>query len=447
MINGIIVVMATSLNTGGYICEFLDSAKEEFHCHLCLHVAKDPHMTSCCGEHFCQTCLTPFLHQKQPCPKCSTEDFTSMLNVKYKQQILKLQVFCTQREKGCEWSGPLSTLSDHVNPSQGDCQFLENLCPNGCGQKITKNDLEAHLEGECFKRKYTCPYCSYKDTYEAVSNQHTQECPYIPVRCPNFCGVTCERDTIESHMKICPLEKVECEYAFAGCKETFLRDNEENHLESSHKQHLALLNKECARMKSQFEKKLKENAQEFAGFKAMTLKDQQAKQMQIDELTLTMKELTVMVKETFRYPQVIIMYDFNKHKENPHNRWLSEFYGTHPKGYKYQIFIHPNGVGEGAGTHLSVSFAPRMTINDDLLKWPAKCVITFQLVNQFHDQDHHTVTETLTWNRPTMSSIINLSRLFIKLEDMKWNAKKQTQYLNADNTVQFRITKVIVLSI
>ncbi len=200
--------------------------------------------------------------------------------------------------------------------------------------------------------------------------------------------------------------------------------------------------------KSQFEKEIED-------IKMLLLKDQQAKQKQIKELTQKVEELTTTLKETTDFqekvsyvwfPQVITLCNFKSEKENPHNRWVSDFHGTHPKGYKYQIVIHPNGVGEGAGTHISVSLVPGMTVGDSKLKWPARCVITFQLLNQFHDQDHLMLTETLTWNLPTStSSLINISRLFVKHRDLGWNAKKQTQYLHED-TLQFRITKMNVLS-
>ena len=128
---------------GGYTCEFLNGASEDFYCFLCRHVSRDPHITSCCGEHFCHTCIAPLLQEKQPCPAptCSAQQFTTLLNVKYQQKILQLNVRCSLRERGCQWVGPLSALDSHLDPSVGDCQFLDADCPNKCGQKVTKDTL------------------------------------------------------------------------------------------------------------------------------------------------------------------------------------------------------------------------------------------------------------------------------------------------------------------
>lgn len=441
----------SALVQGGYTCEFLDGTPQDFYCLLCQHVARDPHITSCCGEHFCQTCIAPLLQEEQPCPTCSAEKFTTLLNVKYQQKIYQLNVCCSLKGRGCQWVGPLSALGNHVEPVMDDCQFLDTNCPNSCGQKVTKHTLQAHLDTECFERKYTCPYCNHQDSYKMVSEKHMAECPYFPIRCPNFCGVTCEREVLDSHMLICPLEKVECEFAFAGCKEKFLRDDQDNHSEKAQKQHFSMLVKECSRMK----RKIEETDEEMKTLKNAFLNEQRTKQKQVKKLEHKMKEMEATLGETagslesrffFRFPLYFTVTNFKQQRVNNY-KCFSPSKRTHPKGYKFEIVIHPNGVGEGAGTHVSISLRPIQTLIDNPQKWPAKCSITFQLMNQFHDQDHLTVTETLTWGLPTSAShIVNFSRLFVKHEDLEWNAKKQTRYLYED-TLHFCILKVNVLSL
>lgn len=441
-----------SLGGGGYTCDFVDEALEDYHCLICQHVARDPHITSCCGEHHCQSCIT----SKAFCPHCSAQDFTTMLNVKYQQKITALKVYCTQRESGCKWQGPLSSLDNHTDPALGGCQFLGTKCPNKCGQEVPKAHLKAHLDGECLLRKYNCPYCSYLDTYKTVSGKHMDKCPYFPVRCPNFCGVTCERETLEDHMLMCPLEKVACEFAFAGCKKTFLRDKEEVHLREDQQQHFVLLSKECSRMRTEFQSKMRERDTAIEKMQGEFLRERLDKQKHIKELQHKVEQMEADLRESsenqksrffFRFPLHFTMSDFSKLRKETYNKWLSEPMGTHPKGYKFRIIVHPNGVGEGAGTHVSVSFAPHMTKFDSTRKWPVKCALTLQLMNQFHDQDHLTLSDTLTWDIPMANSMImNLSHLFVKHEDLTWNAKKHTQYLHDKrDTLQFRITKIHLL--
>jgi hypothetical protein len=138
------------------------------------------------------------------------------------------------------------------------------------------------------------------------------------------------------------------------------------------------------------------------------------------------------------------MPNFEEERSKVHNLWFSPSKRTFPGGYKFQIAIHPNGVGEGAGTHLSISLRPIKTLLDGDLKWPAKCLMTLQLMNQFHDQDHLTISETMIWDTP--SHIVNVRHQFVKHEDLEWNVKRQTHYL-CEDTLQFRILKVNVLSL
>ena len=50
--------------SGGYDYEFVSEPPDELKCSVCLLVVRDPSLTSCCGKHFCQSCIH-FLHQKR----------------------------------------------------------------------------------------------------------------------------------------------------------------------------------------------------------------------------------------------------------------------------------------------------------------------------------------------------------------------------------------------
>ena len=98
--------------------------------------------------------------------------------------------------------------------------------------------------------------------------------------------------------------------------------------------------------------------------------------------------------------------------------------------------------GEGQGTHVSVELVPCKGLFDGSLRWPAKCTITLQLLNQHRDQDHHTVTKELEWQNPIdRTRAVTFSDKFIAHDDLKWNAEKHTQYLK-DDCLHFRISRV-----
>ena len=115
---------------------------------------------------------------------------------------------------------------------------------------------------------------------------------------------------------------------------------------------------------------------------------------------------------------------------------------THSGGYNFYLRIYENVRGEGQGTHVSVELVPCKGLFDGSLRWPAKCTITLQLLNQHRDQDHHTVTKELEWQNPIdRTRAVTFSDKFIAHDDLKWNAEKHTQYLK-DDCLHFRISRV-----
>ena len=94
--------MAASSKVGGYQCEFLGTVSEDFVCGNCKHVAREPHLTGCCGMTVCKVCISPVGEDKKPCPSCEASEFTTLLNIKYQRRILALEVRCTMKDRGCE---------------------------------------------------------------------------------------------------------------------------------------------------------------------------------------------------------------------------------------------------------------------------------------------------------------------------------------------------------
>ena len=226
--------------TKGYSYEFLDTIPYIFLCIKCSLVARRLTVTSCCGESFCYACISEPKVQNKPCPECGEEDFTIYNQVKHQRQVHNLQVYCSLKEKGCGWSGPLEQLEAHLDPDQDRCQYVDTKCPSKCQQTIPKNKMEQHVAEECVRRDFTCQHCNFKATYEEVVGKHLAECSYVPLQCPNRCGVMCERDVMEDHMMMCCLEEVECEFNGVGCEERPKRQDQEKHTRQSTQKHIAL---------------------------------------------------------------------------------------------------------------------------------------------------------------------------------------------------------------
>ena len=69
---------------------------------------------------------------------------------------------------------------------------------------------------------------------------------------------------------------------------------------------------------------------------------------------------------------------------------------THSHGYKFCIYVVPQGIGGGKGTHVSIYTHLMKGQFDDHLKWPFRGEITIQIVNQDGDHDH--VERTILYN-------------------------------------------------
>ena len=228
-------------------------------------------------------CIHSTQQHNKPCPECGQESFEISQQVKYQKKILSFRVHCSVKEKGCGWCGPLEHLDAHLDPDTGDCQYTDINCPLKCQHKINKKNLEHHLAKECVKRDYVCPYCAFKAPYEIVTDIHWPECSYYPLVCPNRCGVTCERPTMEDHLKICRLQQVECQFEQIGYLEKFSRDDLEEHMREKAQTHLTMMAATSIKMQQEFQAKLQEQERRFEGRCSAQEEEFQAKLQEQEE--------------------------------------------------------------------------------------------------------------------------------------------------------------------
>ena len=182
---------------GGYDYDFIEEVQDKHRCMICIKALRDPHLTGCCGQHFCYSCLQQWFEEqrKEVCPHCRRESFPHMINLERKREIDALRVYCPNQSGGCPWVGDLSSLCQHLNPTSG----------NGC-----------------LVRKYQCKYCGLEDTYQTITGvglkscihknkSHYTVCPSYPFDCPNECGEkNIKRVDVASHRETCRLEKIIC---------------------------------------------------------------------------------------------------------------------------------------------------------------------------------------------------------------------------------------------
>ena len=278
----------------GYRCEFLGAVSEDFYCKKCTLVARRLTIISCCGESFCHACIADTKEQGKPCPACGEEYYNILEHVKNQRRINCLQVYCSTKERGCGWSGTLEQLDTHLDPDQDNCQYVDTKCPLNCHMTIPKNKVEQHVAQYCAKRPCVCQFCNFKATYEEVVDKHLPECKYVPLQCPNLCGVTFERDFMEDHMKMCPLEEVWCEFSSVGCDCRFIREDQEEHTRQNSQKHLTLTTSLAVETKQFQQKLLEQNKTQKEGEEKLRQKIEELEKKDIhhkENLERTIEEL------------------------------------------------------------------------------------------------------------------------------------------------------------
>ena len=83
---------------GGFDMDLVgEEETEEFVCGICSKILRDPHLTICCGQHYCETCLKHWVKKQasflqKNCPHCRKTSFEHVLDKKTKRKIDVLKV-------------------------------------------------------------------------------------------------------------------------------------------------------------------------------------------------------------------------------------------------------------------------------------------------------------------------------------------------------------------
>ena len=449
----------------GYQCQFIDSVFDDLYCKKCTLVARRLTITNCCGESFCHTCIADKQEQGNPCPACGEKNFTTFEHVKSQKRINCLRVYCSMKERGCDWSGTLEQLDTHLDPDQDNCQYVDTECPLNCQQSIPRNKVEQHVAQHCAKRPYVCQHCNFKATYEEVVDTHLPECKYVPLQCPNRCGVTFERDFMEDHMKTCRLEEVGCEFSGVGCDDRFRREDQEEHTRQNGQIHLTLTASLAVETKEQLQQKLLEQDEKLKEQEKKLIEQEKeiedlnkAQQVLQQHFNSKLQGLEQMLKEVVDksirnegklaeisnavyWNQKFEMKNFSHEKaKDMIDDWKSPAMYTHVSGYKFCVGVDAKGRGVGHGRFINVTLWAMPGEFDYQLKWPAKATFTIELINQQGGEHVRGISKSLGWPQPTDIGYFKLGRVarfgggFLQHSHLHC-------FLNAD-TLYFHVSKI-----
>ena len=195
---------------------FVEKPSEDFYCPVTFELLREPHQTTCCGNHLSQEAVSRL--RGKPCPVCMERNVHTMPDKYFKRKINDLKVRCPNKSLGCEWVGELASLDRHVS-IEGECQFAIVTCPYSCGDSFQRCQLEGHKVNDCPNRPFTCHCCGHKATYITVISEHWLICTKYPVDCPNEilgCQWAGERGDLGQHLNN-GSEEGECQFVTVAC--------------------------------------------------------------------------------------------------------------------------------------------------------------------------------------------------------------------------------------
>jgi hypothetical protein len=92
---------------------FAEKPSDDYYCPVTMGLLLQPHLTSCCGNHFSQEVVTRIQREKGACPLCKKPSWSTVLNKHFQRQVNSLRLFCHE-DRGCRWQGELAAFHRHV---------------------------------------------------------------------------------------------------------------------------------------------------------------------------------------------------------------------------------------------------------------------------------------------------------------------------------------------
>ena len=488
------------------------------------------------------------------CPMCRSEDFSTVANKQNERVIKSLRVFCTNKDKGCDWQGEINDITGHLRSSDGcsfeevkcfnDCglllqrqhlpnhvdnecpcrevhcqycctvgrhQFIEGKhikqcpkfplscpnncriknifredmkahkttcpleeieCPNDCGKVLQRQSMGKHVEIECPHRQIDCQYCQLSGEYHLIEGQHKEECPKLPMCCPNECDAgNIPREDMEDHRQTCPLEVIECEYCTVGCLDIVVRKDRHVHEKEKIEKHLFLTKSKLKDMETKHESKTKylesELQQNHTKIKKLELELRQNhvkirnleskvenSYARVQKVETELQQNHAVMKSLFGewtmqlntravqlssgdqvLPVIVRMSEYTKKKEND-VEWYSDPFYTHKEGYKIQLNVVPNSHDASRDSHLSVYLYLMEGPYDDKLRWPLKGKFKVTLLNQISDSKHHSVCHNISASKVTCYATM----MWFHPRFIKTTALLSSEYLKNDSLF-FEVSK------
>ena len=182
---------------------------------------------------------------------------------------------------------------------------------------LERRYLNNHVDTECPYSNITCQYCAITGERQFIDGQHQEQCPKLPLPCPNGCDIgTVPRENMEKHKADCPLEMIQCDYYEVGCKDGVARKDQVRHNKECMENHLSLMKSEYLCTKRAL-KTAEENIKELEKAMEHRIKEVEIELRQKTQLIESMifKNVFKWLEETepsYQIPATLKMSEYSK---------------------------------------------------------------------------------------------------------------------------------------
>ena len=328
------------------------------------------------------------------CPNCRNSLKGEHKYFPDKNTISKIRhfaIYCDNKDKGCQWEGLLKDFE--VGRHLSKCPYQIIGCSNECEAKIQRQELDRHLEEECPRRQFTCPFCKTCGEHRNITGDHIRTCPDYILECPNTgCEERIKRSQMVQHRNECPKEIVPCHHSSIGCNIMIKREELLSH-------------------------------------------DKERVSFHLDLAVEKIHELTAHRPFTVSKIPVIKMQNYSQNKEE----WISPGFYVSTGSYKMALKISTYKWSFIEYTSCYLALLPGDY--DDTPEWPFQGEVTVELLNQLEDRDHITIVHHIndSYNNRVVPPKVNGEWWFIGLI----NEDSLPYYFHDNNTLYFRISVMI----
>ena len=343
--------------SGGYDYEFVDAPPKSLECSICLLTLRDPHVVSCCGNHFCYSCINRISNNNNPCPLCNEPGFTTLLHKGVAREVNALKIYCPNKPQGCDWQGELGQVEKHLNPEEKSrekgCGFVMVDCKYKCGSQFQRKTIARHEMEECPQRPMEVQMAQLMKKFDLLTTE--SQAAIQAIKQESQAAIQAHKQESQAEMQAI---KQECQAEIQAIKQ-------ESQAEID-----AIKTEIKAKVETvQQENKVLREKGEAIEAEVLALKA---------ENTKLKRQLEIHSPPAPVPPFYFPVYNYSTLREL-NNRILSPPFYSHPGGYKMELEVFPNGFGSGHKTHLSVFVRILRGEYDDNLRWPFKGMVTIQM--------------------------------------------------------------------